>query len=419
MAGERDRRREPLSIRANMMWNSCGSIINLACTWLMTVVVLRLSRGFDAAGQFSYIMSVYATFVSVVDFRIYVFQISDLHNERTLGEYFALRCITSAIGLTLVMGYSFVVSDSSLWLSIFFYALYKIAGTLLDSFHALEQINHRMDYMGISYGLQGVVSLGLFVVVFGTTQNLTITMAAMLLGVVAIGVFYDLPHALLFSEFVPGISWRRARDMLLECLPAVVALMAISASISVPRQCLMALSGEAALGIYGTVAAPVAIVQTGATYIYNPLLSYFSEAFDRGDGKRFSFLMAITLGAILGIGVLCAVAVNLLGPFAYRLVYGEEIVQYLYLLVPMVFAALAIAFLGFMNNLVVAVRMSSTTFWGALAALAISLSTMAPLIRVCGLNGVSFCNLISSMVAVLLMYGLMGRKLRARFNGTR
>ena len=32
-----------LSVKANMLWNSAGSMTYLACQWLTTIVVVRLS----------------------------------------------------------------------------------------------------------------------------------------------------------------------------------------------------------------------------------------------------------------------------------------------------------------------------------------------------------------------------------------
>ena len=44
---------EPLPYRKNMLWNSAGSIVYLGCQWLITVLVVRLTVGYDAAGLLS------------------------------------------------------------------------------------------------------------------------------------------------------------------------------------------------------------------------------------------------------------------------------------------------------------------------------------------------------------------------------
>ncbi len=42
-----------LSVKANMLWNSLGSMTYLACQWLITIVVVRLSSGYEDAGLLS------------------------------------------------------------------------------------------------------------------------------------------------------------------------------------------------------------------------------------------------------------------------------------------------------------------------------------------------------------------------------
>ena len=41
---------EPLSMKRNMLWNSAGSFTNLLAQWLITVLVVRIASGYDAAG---------------------------------------------------------------------------------------------------------------------------------------------------------------------------------------------------------------------------------------------------------------------------------------------------------------------------------------------------------------------------------
>lgn len=39
-----------LSLKANMLWNSFGSLFYSGCQWLVTVMVVRLSTSYEAAG---------------------------------------------------------------------------------------------------------------------------------------------------------------------------------------------------------------------------------------------------------------------------------------------------------------------------------------------------------------------------------
>ncbi len=60
----------------------------------MTIVVVRLSSGFDDAGLLSLAMSVVGIFSNVVNFKMGTYQISDIKRENSLGEYMGFRCVT-------------------------------------------------------------------------------------------------------------------------------------------------------------------------------------------------------------------------------------------------------------------------------------------------------------------------------------
>ena len=62
-------------------------MVNLSCQWLMTVLIVRISNGYDAAGTLALAMSVYNTFAPVAVYRMYTYQVSDIRHENTVGEY--------------------------------------------------------------------------------------------------------------------------------------------------------------------------------------------------------------------------------------------------------------------------------------------------------------------------------------------
>lgn len=413
----RDSGQKGLSIRRNMLWNSVGSLVNLGCQWLISILVVRLSEGFGAAGVYSLAISVYGIFSQLAQYRTYTYQVSDVSGENSPGEYLAFRGVTCLAAMAATMAYACLTCQSDVLLAIFLYALYKMASLMIDVLHASDQQAHRMDYVGISLAAQGVASVAVFVLVFSSTHSLELTLLAMAASVAAIGVAYDLPHARRLAEIVPRISPSKARHLLVRCAPVVVAGIACSAAPSVPRQYLSAVMGNAALGVYASVAAPVALIQMSASYIYNPLLGYFSERFARRDSRGFARLLAATLLGIVAVGVACALGLELFGAQILSLVYGEGILEHLYLLQPLVFCAVVTGLMWFVNDLLISLRGFGSTLAGSLIALASSLIVMVPAVSVLGMNGVTAANVISCLAATVFMLVSLGRILRRRFGG--
>ena len=399
MSGEQ----EPLSMKRNMLWNSAGSFTNLLAQWLITVLVVRIASGYDAAGLYSLAVSVYGIFAPVAQYRMYTYQISDTHHENTVGEYFTLRVITNGIALVACFGYALLTCPLSAVPAIMLYGLFKSAALLIDVFHACDQRHYRMDYIGISLAMQGVSSLAIFALAFSLTQNLEITLALMSLALLAIGLVYDMPRSNGFEKLRLGITWRKTRYLLLKCLPIVIGALAMAAAVSAPRQYLFDAMGEAALGVYASVAAPVAIIQTGASYIYYPLIGYFADYYDRGEKRKLIGLLLRVTGGIALVGVACAVLLELFGAPILEMFFANNIGQYAYLLVPMIVSAMITAYVWFLNDLLIAVRDFRGNLIGSIVPLVVALACMVPFVQWWGMNGVSFTAIASYLAAAVSM----------------
>lgn len=399
MSGEQ----EPLSMKRNMLWNSAGSFTNLLAQWLITVLVVRIASGYDAAGLYSLAVSVYGIFAPVAQYRMYTYQISDTRHENTVGEYFTLRVITNGIALVACFGYALLTCPLSAVPAIMLYGLFKSAALLIDVFHACDQRHYRMDYIGISLAMQGVTSLAIFALAFSLTQNLEVTLALMSLALLVIGLVYDMPRSNGFEKLRLGITWRKTRRLLLKCLPIVIGALAMAAAVSAPRQYLFDAMGEAALGVYASVAAPVAIIQTGASYIYYPLIGYFADYYDRGEKRKLMGLLLRVTGGIALVGIVCAVLLELFGAPLLELFFANNIGQYAYLLVPMIVSAMITAYVWFLNDLLIAVRDFRGNLIGSIVPLVVALACMVPFVQWWGMNGVSFTAIASYLAAAVSM----------------
>lgn len=403
---------KPLSMKRNMVWNTAGSMTSLVCQWLITVLVVRIAGGYEAAGVYSLAVSVFGIFSPVAQYRMYTYQISDTRGENTMGEYFTFRLLTDGIALVGCLAYALATCSLDAVPTIMIFGIYKSVSLLLDVLHACEQRHRRMDYLGISMILQGLSSLGLFALMFWLTKDLNVTLVVMTLGYVLIGVFYDLPRSQQFEKLKLGIPIPKAWHLLTYCAPIVVGALLVAAASSVPRQYLAFDMGEASLGIYASVAAPVAVVQNGASYVYYPLIGYFADYYAERNHRKLVGLFARVTGGITLVGILCAILLELFGVPLLELFFANNISEYAYLLTPMIVSAVIAAYLWFLSDLLIAIRDFRGNFVGNAVALVVSLVCMAPFVALWGMNGVSFTLAASSFVGALSMALSFALKLR-------
>ena len=337
---------EELSVKTNMLWNSFGSLSYLGCQWLMTVLVVRLSSGFEAAGSLSLAMSVYNMFSSVALYRMYTYQVSDVRHENTVGEYFGLRIITCLIALVMIAVYSFMTCPLNSIDAILSFSLYKIASLLIDVLHGLDQQHHRMDYIGKSLAIQGAVSLMAFCSFLPLTNDLTSTFLCMTVGIVVIGILYDRPRAAQFEALKVGISRKKTAYLLKSCFPIVVAGIACGA--------------------------------------------YFSEAYASKDIHQLTVLLLKASAAIALVGILSAIALLIMGEPLLTLMYGTQVAPYMYLMTPIIICTAVTAYVWFLNDLLVALRHFRGSFIGNTCAFALTIPAAFWFIPLFGMNGVSF-----------------------------
>lgn len=407
----------PLSIRKNMLWNSFGSLANLACQYLIGIVIVRLSDGFGAAGIYSLALSVYYVFSPVAEYRMNTIQISDVRDEHTTGEYFAFRLLTCGMGLLLSTAYAMLTCADDAWTSIFLFVLYRYVMIVLGVFHSCCQQHLRMDYIGISSLLQGIIPLGVFVGAFGLTRSLELTLSLMVLSVIGVGVVYTYPHACRFGAIRFGISWHDVRTLLVSCAPIVIGGIMFNAAGSAPKQYLSTALGADALGAYASVSQPVAIIQMGASYVYLPLLGYFSRAHAEGRRSRFLRLLARTTAGLVLVFVACSVGLGLLGEPVLVLLCGEVIRPYTYLLQPLALYIACSASVSFLSDLAVALRHFGASFVGSAIQLAVTLALMGPVIDSLGMVGASVVGIVASCAAILAIALLLFVCLKRSFGG--
>ena len=77
-------RKEKISIKASVIWNSMGSMVYLISQWLISVLVVRVS-GVEVAGNLTLAMSIKNVFYSIAMQGIRNYQVSDTNEKYKAG----------------------------------------------------------------------------------------------------------------------------------------------------------------------------------------------------------------------------------------------------------------------------------------------------------------------------------------------
>lgn len=383
-----------LSVGKNMAWYSVGSITYLACQWFLSVIVARMSSGFDDAGALALAMAIGNIFTPLAYYNTRTYLVSDLKGEYSNSQYVAFRVLTTLLAFVGCSIYAALTTGASI-LPVLAFLIYKIFVSIIDILHGVDQRFSRLDFAGISLIAQGLSSLAAFSIVFWITQNLTMAVNAMTLTAIVILFAFDWRSSNRLDDVFPKISLGVAMRLAKACLPAVLAAVLCSSVVTIARQYLYFMYGEAELGSYASVATLAVIVQVAATYIYNPLLGTFAKLVEEKKEKRLLGLIAKVCGAIVVVTALTSILFFLFGEFGLLLLFGEKIVPYAELLQPMLLCTAATAYVWLFMDMLIVLRRMRDVLIGNVVSFLLVFPLAYFLILGCGANGVSFAGAIA------------------------
>ncbi|WP_167145225.1 polysaccharide biosynthesis protein [Actinomyces sp. ZJ308] len=368
----------------------------------MTIAAVRLSSGFDTAGVLALAMSISNLVFPIAEYRLRTVQVTDVHGEHTSQEYLGMRLIASSAALIIGGVYTLLTTNPNAFLVIMIYTLSQVIATYLEGFHATQQRSMRMDYIGISYLLQGFGGLIAFCVGITLFNSLLAATLFLTAAIIITGVFYDAPRARRFGSIRPVIRWRNAITTFAKLFPLAMVNAALSIVTLVPRQHLSSVMGEDALGIYASVAVPAVIIQASATYIYTPVLGRLIELMMTDKSKAVSLLARITI-FFVAVGTASCAIFWMAGEWILGLVFGSEIIPYIYLIQPALLLSLVTAFVWFTNDILLGLRDYIGCLLGGIVAAGVTVITTSPLTHRFGLNSPSIVGIVASTIALLVM----------------
>lgn len=402
------------SIQLSVIWNSAGSITYLATQWLINVLVVRLA-GVDAAGDLTLAMSVNNVFYSIAMQGIRNYQVSDIKNKYSDGVYVSSRVLSCGASFLICIGYCLIIQYSA-WQKtcIIMYCLFKISEALYDVYAGICQKSWRMDYIGKSWMIKGVITFIAFSITLYISSNLVMAIIIMAMSSFCVVFTYDIPKAKSLTDIQVNLKQKENLSLMRECAPLFCYLILSTIIPTIPRIFMERILGSYELGIYGSVASPTLIVQMGASYIFNPFLTLFAEKYNYGKIDDFWRTLK---KCMLAIGILSLAALiggQLLGKWGLKILYGNEVAGYAYLLLPLILCTILTAIVWFLCALLTVVRDFRGLIISNLIVVVLSCATSATLLRRFGMQGASMALSLSLVIETVFLWICLKRKVNKR-----
>ena len=358
-----------LTLPNNFFWTFAGNAVYAASQWGMLVVLAKLTSP-EKVGQFTLGLAITAPVIMFTNLQLRAVQATDAKHQYRFGDYLALRLITTALALLIIVGIvSLAGYREEIALVILVVGLAKAFESISDVFYGLLQQHERMDRIAKSMiikGLLSLVALGLGVQLTGSivwgTLGLALVWALILLSYdIRSGAWILGSHRTLIglkppreagtvSELRPTLSIETLRKLTQLTLPLGFVMLLISLNPNIPRYFVEGYLGERELGIFAALAyimvAGNTVVNALGTAAAPRLAKYYAE----GMTEAFNALLLKLAGMGMLLGVAGVLVAYVAGSEVLTLLYGPAYATYVGVFIWLMIAAgiqYVAAFLGY------------------------------------------------------------------------
>lgn len=392
----------PQTPARNTIFNLIGCLAYQGCQWLVTIFVVYMA-GFEASGYLAFAMAIGNVFLPLATFNLRTYQVSDVSDNYSHGCYFAFRVRMILFALVATCVYSVItIRDVSFVPSILAYLLFKIDESVCDVLSGVDQRFQRMDYIGVSQFLRGMLLLAGFSIGAYVSGNVTYGIIGMWLPCLLMTVFYDIPHARRLTDLDINIHRSEFVDIFKSCLPLAVSALMFSLTTTIARQLFGNVYGAQQLGIYASIATPAILIQAASRYLYAPLLTPLALAYHDGYSKLKVTFCRYTSRLVLAT-VLIGLMLFLFAPQLLYLLFGPSVSKLAAVFNFMLIATFLNAFINYLSDFLVVCEDYRTPLFASIISLVACCLSVYPFELFIGMNGVNVTLLVSYSCSVLYL----------------
>jgi len=335
-----------LSLRTNFAWVLVGNMVYAACQWGMIIALAKLGDSL-MVGQFSLGLAVATPVLMFSNIDLRAVQATDVRRNYRFAEYLRLRVVMTIAALAVIAGIVWLGRyDPRTTAVILAVALAKGVETLSDIHYGLFQLNDRLDQIGRSMMLRGVLSVVALTVALHLTHEVVWACIWLALAWLGALLLFDVRRGRHLRatteqsvEPAPPPGLERAWTLVCLALPLGIVTTIATINLHMPRYFIHARLGDHQLGIFSAMAyATVAMTLVGDS-LANSAIPRMSRLYAAGKNAEFRRLLLslLAIGAVIGLSGL-SVAWGI-SPWLLSVVYSPEYAVHAHVFVLLVLAA--------------------------------------------------------------------------------
>jgi len=347
-------------------------------------------------------MNITNFFYCIAIYNIRTFQVSDINNEFTDKEYIINRLYLCGISFILCLIFVLLNNFSLMQkLIILCFMVFKCIEAFTDVLYGINQKNWRMDYIGISSIFRGIFTLVIFIII-GNYYGLLQAVIGMTITSIIICLVYDLQKTKRLSNFL-SFSVYKIFFLLKKCFPLMLVILINTFIASFSRYSIEIIHGTEALGIYAAIITPALIIQIAASFILLPLINVFTAFLKESNIKNFIKLFIYTILFIICLTLIAYLLAIFFGEWALKIIFGNIVIPYVYLLNGAIIFSGLTAFMWFMNIVFITMRDIKGILIGNIIGAVICLLLTNDFLVRFNLIGANYIMILCQSVAIIFL----------------
>ena len=387
-------------MKKDIAWNTFGNIFYGFCTWVISIIVVRMGS-FTDAGYLSLAMTTSSTYNAIALFAMRNYQITDASHVYSDSQYVSSRVISCLVAYAFLAVAAMFSGSVYQAVCIIAFMPVRLSEAYSDAFHGIDQMHDRYDLIGKSYFIRGIAIIAIFIIGMAVSHNLAVTLAVISCLVFAISVLWDQRLTSGFTSIKLRLRDSRILTLYLNCLPLMLFQLFMNMQMMYAKTVLQNVMGVEKQGIYASITNPTYAVQVAGAAVFAPFLPILADRLKARDASGFRRTLLKVTGILAAFAAFVLIMASLLGRWVLGLFFGKEILEYYYLFIPIVIVIIINTFIYWFQGVLVALRQNVALAVGMIADFVLFAVIVRPSIAHWGMNGASFAQIIPLSVYMI------------------
>ncbi|MCM1307415.1 MAG: hypothetical protein NC223_02315 [Butyrivibrio sp.] len=315
------------------VWTISSGIVYALQSLIFLAVITNL-LGEATAGVYSVGAMIAQQMMTVGKFSVRNYQVSDVREKYSFGDYLAFRTATCLLAVFIMLGWIFFGGyRGERAVIIVGFTVYKLAECFSDLFEGLYQQKGRFDISGKSQFVKDFLMIIVFVAAVFITRDVAVSSVILAVVSVLLLAAVDLPLAAHFAKSGSRFKFKKIWELTLACFALFVSSFIYVYINNAPKYAIAGLSmpdaeRDAFQGVFSSLFMPVFMVDLLASFTMRIWITKMALFHDKGDRRGFKRIVLKQVAVIAAITAASMLFMYLLGGYVLSLIYGIDLHGY-------------------------------------------------------------------------------------------